>query len=244
MIDEKKTALVTGGNKGIGFETARQLAQLGYVVWIGCRDAGRGEAAATELRKKDGDVRFLALDVAEDESVRRAASALSAETKRLDVLVNNAAIALLGEDRAPSTIDLATVRATHEVNVYGPLRVTQGFLPLLRAAAAARVVMVSSGLGSLTKQADPGSGLSRWPVFAYNSSKTALNALTVALANELRETSIKVNAVDPGFNATDLNGHTGTQPPSQGARVVVRLATLDQDGPTGGFFEESGPEAW
>ncbi len=244
MISEKKTALVTGGNKGIGFETARQLAQLGYVVWIGCRDAGRGEAAAAELRKQDGDVRFLALDVADDESVRKAVTALSAETTRLDVLVNNAAIAIAAEDRVPSTIDLATVRATYEVNLYGPLRVTQGFMPLLRAAAAARIVMVSSGLGSLTKQADPTSGLSRWPVFAYSSSKSALNALTIALANELRKTPIKVNAVDPGFNATDLNGHTGTQPPSQGARVVVRVATLDASGPSGTFIEESGPEPW
>jgi NAD(P)-dependent dehydrogenase (short-subunit alcohol dehydrogenase family) len=238
----QKTALVTGANKGIGRQIARRLAELGYVVQLGCRDAGRGEEAAAALRKEGGDVRFLQLDVADDASVTRAAAALSRETDRLDVLVNNAGIA--GQDVAPSVAAIEAMKAVYEVNVFGAVRVTQAFLPLLRAAAAARIVMMSSYLGSLTRTSDPSHVFHRFNPLAYNSSKTALNAVTVIFARELRDSPIKVNAAAPGYTATDLNRHSGTRTVAQAAAIAVRLATLPDDGPTGGYFDDEGPVAW
>ena len=243
MDTAKQTALVTGANKGIGLETARQLAQQGFTVWLGCRDEGRGEAAAKELATA-GDVRFVSLDVTDSDSVRTAAAHLRDETGALDVLVNNAGIALGDADGLPSAVALDTIRDTLEVNFYGALRVTQNFLPLLRRAPAARIVNVSSTMGSLTTLVSPGSPLAQWPALAYSSSKTALNALTGWLAVELADTPIKVNSVCPGFNATDLNNNTGTQPPSEGAKVVVRAAVLPADGPSGSFFDANGPVGW
>jgi NAD(P)-dependent dehydrogenase (short-subunit alcohol dehydrogenase family) len=242
MTREKKTALVTGANKGIGREIVRRLAALDYVVWLGSRDAGRGEEAAAALRKGGGDVRFLALDVADDASVARAAAALSRDTDRLDVLVNNAGIA--GEDAAPSAASVEAMKAVYEVNVFGVVRVTQAFLPLLRAAPAARIVMISSGLGSLARTSAPGHAFHRFNPLAYNSSKTALNALTVIFARELRDSKIKVNAGAPGYTATDLNNHSGTRTVAQAAEIAVKLATLPDDGPTGGYFDDEGPVAW
>ena len=240
---KEKTALVTGANKGIGREIARRLAELDYIVWLGCRDADRGEEAAAALRREGGDIRFLQLDVADSASVARAAVALAHETDHLDVLVNNAGIAL-GAGVAPSALDLALMQASYEVNVFGPVRVTQALLPLLRAAPAARIVMMSSGLGSLARTSDPSYSSYLTNLLAYNSSKSALNAVTVIFAKELRESVIKVNAADPGYTATDLNGHRGLRTVAQGAEIAVRLATLRDDGPTGGFFNDEGAQPW
>ncbi|TPM36908.1 SDR family NAD(P)-dependent oxidoreductase [Mesorhizobium sp. B2-3-4] len=246
----QKNALVTGANKGIGLETARRLAAMGFKVWLGARDSRRGTAAAEALAGEGFDVEWLELDVTSDESVAAAASAVAARTPSLDVLVNNAGIApgyvdALGRDgryeRPPSLEDVADMKATYDVNVFGPVRVTQAFLPLLEAAPAARIVMVSSYLGSIARAAGEGPSPN---VMGYGSSKTALNAITVAFARELSPRGIMVNAAAPGYTATDLNGHKGHRTVEQAAEIVVRLAALDAGGPTGGYFDENGPLPW
>ncbi|TPK58862.1 SDR family NAD(P)-dependent oxidoreductase [Mesorhizobium sp. B2-4-19] len=245
----KTNALITGANKGIGLETARRLAAMGFKVWLGARDAERGEAAARALRNEGLDVEWLALDVASDDSVA-AARTLTAQVSSLDVLVNNAGIApgyvdVLGPDgryeRPPSRENVEDMKAAFDVNVFGPVRVTQTFLPLLLAAPAARIVMVSSYLGSIARAA----GNSQSPnVMGYGSSKTALNAITVAFARELSPRGIMVNAAAPGYTATDLNAHRGGRTVRQAAGVIVQLATLEAGGPTGGYFDENGPLPW
>lgn len=242
MQSKKPVALVTGANKGIGFETARQLAQQGYVVWLGCRDEVRGVAAAQELAK-DGDVRFVRLDVTDDESVRSAAARVERESGVVDALVNNAAI-LLDDDALPGAVSLDVLQRTFDVNVYGVVRVTQAFLPLVRKSSAGRIVNVSSTMGSVTVVSMPNSPLAQFPTFAYAASKTTVSAITAWLAVELAGTNIKVNAICPGYNATDMNHHRGTQHPSEGAKVVVRAATLGEDGPHGTFFDVNGVVAW
>ena len=231
------SVLITGANKGIGLAVARQLGERGYAVWIGARDEERGEAAAAELRRDGVDARALTLDVTDDASVRAAADRLAGDVGVLDVLINNAGISIGAPMRA-SEEPVSDVRPMFEVNTFGPLRVTQAFLPLLRAAKGARVVMMSSGLGSIAEAGDP-AGLS-WGVgyAGYCASKAALNMLTVKLAKELLGDGIRVNAADPGFTATDLNGHTGPRTVEQAAGVVVELATLGFIGPTGGFFHD------
>jgi NAD(P)-dependent dehydrogenase (short-subunit alcohol dehydrogenase family) len=210
-----RTALVTGANKGIGLAVARRLAQAGYTTWLGSRDEARGRAALKKLEGA-GDVRLVCIDVTDPASVDAAVTAIDEQTNALDVLVNNAGIYVSAGDGHPSVVQEDALRATHEVNFFGPWRVTKAFLPLLRAARDAHVVMMGAGLGSLALQLDPSSGLSRWPSFAYSSSKTALNALAAGLSNELRADGIVVSVVNPGFVDTDLNGHTGTLPPGRG----------------------------
>lgn len=242
-MTDVKTAMITGANKGIGREIARRLAAEGYAVWLGARDRGRGEAAAGELAKDGAAVRFLEIDVTDDASVARAADAFAGETERLDVLVNNAGIAT-GYGAPPSAEPLAAMKAVYEVNVFGPVRVTQAFLPLLKRSPAARIVMMSSGLGSLGLLSDPAGGFYDRNFLAYNSSKTALNAVTLAFAKELAPLGIKVNAADPGYTATDLNGHRGVRTVEQGAEIAVRLAMLGGDGPTAGYFNDEGAVPW
>ena len=242
-MTRRKTALVTGANKGIGREIARRLAALDCTVWLGCREPGRGEEAAAALRGQGGDVRLLPLDVADSANVARAAATLAGETDRLDILVNNAGVAR-DAGAAPSALAIAAMQATYEVNVFGPVRVTQALLPLLRAAPAARIVMVSGGLGSLALISDANHPFYPFNMLAYNSSKSALNAVAVAFAKELRDSPIKVNAADPGYTATDLNRHRGTRSIAQGAEIAVRLALLPDDGPTGGFFNDEGRQPW
>jgi len=238
-----KTALVTGANKGIGRETARRLAELGMTVLIGARDRARGEAAVEVLRKDSRDVQLVVLDVADEHSIARAVAEVAERFGKLDVLVNNAGISLGAGP--PSSQGLEAMRQLFATNVFGPIAVAQAFLPLLEKAPAARIVNVSSAVGSLGLAADPEGPIAQLGnLFGYAASKTTLNAFTVRLANELRDKRIKVNAACPGYVATDLNRHTGPRSVEQGAEIIVRLATLPDDGPTGGFFNDAGRVPW
>jgi NAD(P)-dependent dehydrogenase (short-subunit alcohol dehydrogenase family) len=240
-MTDRKIALVTGANKGIGQEIARQLGKQGITVLVGARDTERGEAAARQLQREGIQARFVRLDVTDQTSIDAAARTIEHDYGKLDILVNNAAI---GQDNGPpSQLDIEILRRTYETNVFGVFAVTKALLPLLKQAAAGRIVNMSSGLGSLTQTSDP-NGLAQINLLAYNSSKSALNALTVQFANELRHTPIKVNAADPGYVATDLNQHRGHRSVEQGATAPVRLATLPEDGPTGGYFDENGVIPW
>jgi NAD(P)-dependent dehydrogenase (short-subunit alcohol dehydrogenase family) len=239
----KRIALVTGANKGIGLEVARGLGKAGLIVLVSARGAGLGHAATTALRAESVDARYIELDVVRPATIEAAAIKIGAEFQRLDVLVNNAGINDPG-DGPPGTADLNSVRRVMETNFFGTLAVTQAMLPLLRESAAARIVNVSSGLGSLNWNADPNWEYAQVKLLGYNASKAAINMLTVQLAYELRGTTIKVNASNPGYTATDLNGHRGHQTVAQGAAETVRLALLPPDGPTGGFFETSGSDPW
>jgi NAD(P)-dependent dehydrogenase (short-subunit alcohol dehydrogenase family) len=242
-MNPKTTALVTGANKGIGRETARRLAALGMTVLVGARDEKRGADAVTGLRTESPDVHLVLVDVADEASVARAAADVTARFGRLDVLVNNAAVQIDG--RPPSEQHVATMRTLFETNVFGLISVTQAFLPLLARAPAARIVNVVSSLGSLRLAADPDTMIAKQSAFfGYSASKTTVNAFTVRLANELRAKNIKVNSACPGHVATDLNGHSGPRTVQQGAEIVVRLATLAEDGPTAGFFNEAGAVPW
>jgi NAD(P)-dependent dehydrogenase (short-subunit alcohol dehydrogenase family) len=244
---------VTGANKGIGLEVARRLAAAGYKVWLGARDAQRGTAAADALRGEGLDVDWLEIDVTSDDSVAVAARTVAARAPCLDVLVNNAGIApgyveSFGPDgryeRPPSEEHVADIQATYGVNVIGPIRVTQAFLPLLAAAPAARIVMVSSSTGSIGRALDPTTANAAVNLLGYGSSKTALNAVTVAFARELAPQGIKVNAAAPGYTATDLNGFKGHRTVQQAAEIIIHLATLGADGPTAGYFNDDGPLPW
>lgn len=242
-MTKKRHALVTGANKGIGLAIAKGLAEFGMTVWMGMRDRARGEEAVSRLRDQGLDVRFLRLDVADDTSVKNAFSALEAGTNALDVLVNNAGIAS-DTARLPSQMWLEDMKSLFEVNLYGPVRVTQAALPLLKAAPVARVVMMSSGLGSLTLIKDPTSIYSSVNLMDYTASKAALNAVTVSFAKELEPFGIKVNAADPGSVRTDINANTGALTPEEGAATALKLALLGADGPTGGFFASHGRQPW
>jgi NAD(P)-dependent dehydrogenase (short-subunit alcohol dehydrogenase family) len=243
VMVNKRQALVTGANKGIGLAVAKGLAQAGMSVWIGARDRSRGEEAVEALRGQGFDVRFLEIDVADDESVRSAAEMIGSEIGALHALVNNAGI-VLDLATLPSKVPMADVKATYEVNLFGPIRVTQAFLPLLQKADGARIVMMGSGVGSLTLITDPASLYSSVNLLAYTSSKVALNAVTVSFAKELEPFGIKVNAVEPGHVRTDLNHNTGVRTPEEGAVTAVKMALIGQDGPTGGFFGSHGRQPW
>lgn len=237
MTTKKKTALITGANKGIGLEIARQLGRREYSVWLGCRDADRGEQAARRLREEGLDARALSLDVSDDASVGAAAATFAGASDVLHALVNNAGIAT-GGFAAPSQASLEDMRAVYDVNVFGAVRVTQAFVPFLRRAGQGRVVMMSSSLGSIAEQLDMTSGTYGVTLLGYNSSKSALNMISVCFAKELAAHGIKVNAANPGYVATDLNGHQGHRTVEQGAKIAVHLATLGPMGPTAGFFSD------
>jgi len=239
----KKIALVTGANKGIGFEVARQLAASSCIVLLGARNRALGEEAAATLKREGGDVRYLSLDLDDPASIATAARDINAEFGRLDVLVNNAGIAAPG-DGMPSNVSLDAIERDFRVNFLGTVAVTQAMLPLLRKAASASIVNVSSGLGSLTKSSDPAWTHVAAKYLGYAASKAALNMLTVQLAYELRGTSIKVNSADPGYTATDLNQHRGTQSIPEGSAETIRLALLPEDGPTGTFSNAQGIVPW
>jgi NAD(P)-dependent dehydrogenase (short-subunit alcohol dehydrogenase family) len=224
-------ALVTGANKGIGLETARQFGARGFTVLAGARDEERGLAAERELRADGVDARFVSLDVTADASVREAADWIEREYGRLDILVNNAGIA---RGNPPSQTDLDVMHEVYEVNVFGVIRVTNAMLPLARRAPAARIVNVSSEVGSISSITDPASPLGQMPAsLAYPSSKAALNMITAIYARDLRDTPIKVNAANPGYTKTDLNRNSGFRSVAEGAEATVYLATLPADGPSG-----------
>ena len=237
-----KNALITGANKCIGFEIARQLGALGCRIRLGSRDEERGRDAVAKLFGEGYDVRLLVIDVTDEEGVRAAAAQIRDEGGSLDVLINNAGIP--GGRDTPSLQPVDEIKTVYETNVFDPIRVTQAFLPLLKAAGQASVVMVSSGLGSLGWLSDPAHPFYAVNVLGYNSSKTALNGVTVSFAKELASAGIKVNVADPGYTATDFNGHSGYRTVEQAAAGIVWLATQGADGPTGGFFFEQTQVPW
>lgn len=230
-----KIALITGANKGIGFETARQLAASGMTVLIGAREESRGREAERTLRDEGADARFVQLDVTDAHSVEQAASWIGAEYDHLDALVNNAGTSTVSRRRVrPSETDLDDMRAIYEINLFGVVTVTNAMLPLLRRAPAARIVNVSSEVGSIGTQTDSSAPYSSMPPqVQYPSSKSALNMLTVMYAKELQDTAIKVNAANPGFTDTDFTDHRGVRSAADGAEPSVHLATLPDDGPSG-----------
>ncbi|MBW7970194.1 SDR family NAD(P)-dependent oxidoreductase [Bradyrhizobium sp. BR 10289] len=243
MTKEVRTALVTGANKGIGLEIARQLAQAGVLVLIGARDRDRGAAAAAKLALAGLNARFIALDLGDHASIAAAAETIRAECGKLDILVNNAGI-VDAADGPPTSGSPDAARRILETNFIGTLAVTQAMLPLLRLAPAARIVNLSSSLGSLTLNGDPTSPYYSARLIGYNASKAALNMLTVQLAEELRDTPIVVNSVSPGYVKTDLTGHTGFMTPEEGARLPVEYALLGEKAVSGQFVEPSGRTPW
>ncbi|CAM3726835.1 SDR family oxidoreductase [Mucilaginibacter galii] len=231
-----KTALITGANKSIGFETARILAGHGYFVYIGCRDLAKGQQAVEQL-KADGltTLEALQIDVTDKASIEAAQQYVEQNNGKLDVLVNNAGIS--GSlPQSAETFEVSAIREVYDTNFFGVIEVTQAFLPLLKKAEAGVIANVTSGLGSLTLHSDPS-----WPYYpyktaAYGTSKSALNAYTIVLAYELRDTPIRVNAIDPGYTATDFNNHQGPLKVEDSAAFVAKYAVIGADGPTGKFF--------
>lgn len=240
-MPSEKIALITGANKGIGFETARQLAGLGVTVLLGARDEGRGKQATASLAARGVTVIPLRIDVTDAVSIGEVAEEIGRRYGRLDILVNNAGIGG-GFGGPPSEVTVAQLREVYDTNVFGVVAVTNAMLPLLRRSAGARIVNMSSAVGSLGLSSEP--PFARLNLITYQSSKTALNAVTVAYAKELRDSGIKVNAASPGLVATDINGHRGDRTPAQGAAIAVRLATLDADGPTGAYLDDDGTLPW
>ena len=245
-MSETKIALVTGANKGIGYAIATGLGALGYRVGVGARDVARLETAVGKLRAAGVDAFGVPLDVTGDQSVVDAAELIERQAGHLDVLVNNAGIS--GEMgpgwvQDPTTLDLDLVRMVVETNVIGVIRVTNAMLPLLRRAGSPRIVNVSSAVGSVTRQADP--SIEIGPIMAaYAPSKSFLNAVTVQYDRQLADTNILINAACPGLVATDFTSFLGPRTPEQGAATAIRLATLPDDGPSGGFFEDEGVVPW
>jgi NAD(P)-dependent dehydrogenase (short-subunit alcohol dehydrogenase family) len=233
------TTLITGSNKGLGYEAARQLIAAGHTVYAGARDPELGRPAAGRL-----GARFVQLDVTDDASVAAAAKVIEADGG-LDVLVNNAGV----EGRTPDNVVVgaadetaAHMQALFDTNVFGVVRMLHAFLPLLQRSASPVVVNLSSGLSKTADLADPAGPVHFYPGVAYPASKTAVNTITVQYAKAFP--GVRINAVDPGYTATDLNGRTGTQTVEEGAGIIVRMAQIGPDGPTGGHFTASGPVAW
>jgi len=238
-----KAALVTGANKSIGFEIARQLAQKGIYVYLGSRNLETGTAAVNKLLAEGlSNVEAIQLDITDDESVKNARTAIGEKTKTLDILVNNAGV-YGGYPQGALDTTIEQFKATYDANVYGVVRVTQAFIDLLKKSDEPRIVNVSSSQGSLTLHSDPSYRYYNYKGAVYLSSKSAMNMYTVVLAYELKDTSFKVNAVCPGFTKTDFNGHRGTGTVEDAGKRIVKYALIDKDGPTGKFFsEENNPE--
>ncbi|MET9224335.1 SDR family oxidoreductase [Lentzea sp. NPDC003310] len=238
-VSENKTALITGANKGIGFAIAQGLGALGFTVAVGARDDVRRAEAVERLRANGIDAFGVALDVTSDDSAAAAAKTIEQTTGRLDVLVNNAGIAGSTDDGAqtPSTLDLDVLRTVLDTNVFGVVRVTNAVLPLLLRAESPRIVNMSSNMGSLALQTGP-------QLAAYAPSKSLLNSITAQYARELADTNVLVNAACPGYVATDFTGFAAPRTADQGAAIAIRLATLPDDGPRGGFFDDDGVVPW
>lgn len=236
MQDHSKIALVTGATRGLGFETVRQLAAAGVHTLLAGRDRAKAVDAALKLQSAGLPVEAVTLDVTDAASIAAAVDAVTQKHGRLDILVNNAGIAIDVAGKASSEQTLATWRETFDTNVFGLIAVTQAFLQLLRKSSAARIVNVSSALGSLAMHSDPAQPLGGFNVPAYNVSKSAVNAWTLQLANELRDTGIKVNSVHPGYVKTDMNKGGGDLEVADGAETSVAMALLDDAGPSGAFY--------
>lgn len=238
-MDNKKTALVTGANKGIGYAIARELGKQGFRVALGARDDGRRDEAVERLRADGIDAFGVAIDVTSDKSVASAVANIEGEAGRLDVLVNNAGIGGRTENGAqdPTTMDLDVLRDVLDTNVFGAVRVSNAAIPLMTRSASPRIVNVSSNMGSLTLQTGP-------QMTAYAPSKTMLNSITAQYARRLSDTNVIINACCPGYVATDFTGHNSSRTRDQGAAIAVQLATLPDDGPRGGFFDDNGPVPW
>jgi NAD(P)-dependent dehydrogenase (short-subunit alcohol dehydrogenase family) len=235
MLGVMTTTLITGATKGLGLQTARRLIAAGHTVYLGARDSQRGKQVAADLGAD-----MVLIDVTSDDSVEAAAALVREQAGQLDVLVNNAGIS--GGRKLPGEVTAADMRAVYDTNVFGVVRVMHAFLPLLETSGTPVVVNVSSGLGSLAVTNDPGRFESTLLGLAYPSSKAALNMLTSQYAKAYP--AIRINAVDPGYTATDLNEHRGTQTVEEGAEIIVRMATIGADGPTGGYFDASGTVPW
>ena len=238
-VNDTKTALVTGANKGIGFAVAQGLGAIGFTVAVGARDGARREEAVERLRAAGVDAFGVALDVTSDDSVAEAAATIERTAGRLDVLVNNAGISgrTDGGAQDPTTLDRDVVRTVLDTNVFGVVRVTNAVLPLLRRARSPRIVNLSSNMGSMALRTGP-------IMAAYAPSKSMLNSVTTQYARRLADTNVIVNACCPGYVATDFTGFAGARTPEQGAVIAVRLATLPDDGPRGGFFDDEGVVPW
>lgn len=238
-----KTVLITGANKGIGFETAKQLAQSGYFVYLGSRDKTKGLEALGKLKASGiNNVDCIEIDVTNINSIKSASKELESKVQQLDVLINNAGIS--GEmPQTISTYEIQNLRKVFDTNFFGAVQTTQQFISLLKKSNEPRIVNVSSELGSLAVHSNTQNP--NYKIYdTYSCSKTALNAFTVMLANELRETNFKINSVTPGYTATDLNNHKGTQTVKQAAKAIVKYATIDKDGPTGKFLKEDSEINW
>ena len=238
-----KSALVTGANKSIGFEVARQLAQKGVYVYLGSRNVENGIAAVNKLKAEGlSNVEAIQLDITDDESVKKARTEIGKKTKTLDILVNNAGIyGGYPQGALDTTID--QFKAAYDANVYGVVRVTQAFIDLLKKSSEPRIVNVSSSQGSLTLHSNPSYKYYDYKGAVYLSSKSAMNMYTVVLAYELRDSDFKINAVCPGYTKTDFNGHRGHGTIEDAGKRIVKYALIDKDGPTGKFFsEENNPE--
>jgi NAD(P)-dependent dehydrogenase (short-subunit alcohol dehydrogenase family) len=239
-VNDTKIALVTGANKGIGFAIARGLGAVGFTVAVGARDETRREEAVERLRGAGVDAFGVALDVTSDDSATAAAATIDRTAGRLDVLVNNAGISGPfgdGGTQDPTTLDLDVVRTVLDTNLFGVVRVTNAMLPLLRRAGSPRIVNMSSTMGSLTLRTGP-------VMAAYAPSKSMLNSITAQYARRLADTNVIVNAACPGYVATDFTGFNAPRTPEQGAAIAIRLATLPDDGPRGGFFDDDGVVPW
>jgi len=233
---QNKIALITGANKGIGLETARQLGRQGITVLLGSRDAGRGALAEAQLKAEGIDGRALDLTVTDEGSIRAAAARVEQEFGRLDILVNNAGVLDYATETGPSTVTAASLRATFDTNFFGLVAVTQAFLPLLKKSEAGRIVNLSSILGSLTEHGDANSPIYPARLLGYDASKAAVNMFTVELAQELKGTAIKVNSAHPGWVKTDMGGAGAPLEIADGAKTSVALALLPPEGPSGGYF--------
>ena len=244
-MNNKKIALITGANKGIGLATARQLGKQGITVLVGARDSSKGKTAAEELRKDGIDAHALEIDVSDSASVKAAVAQVERDFGRLDILVNNAGVMIDQRDVPVSQQPIENWRRTFDTNVFGLIETTQAFLPLLRKSEAGRIVNLSSILGSIEYHATPGS-----PVYdsketpSYNVSKAAVNAYTVQLAHELKDTKIKVNAVHPGWVKTEMGGEEAPMDIEDGARTSVAKTTLNGGGPNGAFLHMGEPLPW
>ena len=237
-----KRALITGANKSIGFETARQLLQKGYYIYLGSRNLENGQEAVEKLKAEGlGEVEAVQIDVSDDDSVKAARAEIGKKTESLDVLISNAGI--LGGMSQTTNTDIAVFKEVFDTNLFGVVRVTQAFMDLLQKSPEPRIVNVTSGLASLTLHNDPAWKYYTVKAAIYNSSKAALNMYTITLAYELRDTPFKVNAVDPGFVATDFNNHSGPGTVEEAGARIAKYAVIDADGPTGKFFsDDNSPE--